>query len=167
MDYYSIYRNKIIKHFLDYLDLIQNKNIDQIPDSIYNKINNELIKNNYNIQQLNFIDSYKIIQNIMKNLYLYTYDMRIYYITCKIKNIHSLLLDDDTVEYLKKCMNLILNIYNNINEKPTFLSYSFLLHKLLQLKNNNEYPLLIFNEQLLLSHNKFWNEIKDYLILNV
>lgn len=147
----SYFSYKRINHYQEWLNQIQGKETTDIPDEVFDKIMLELKKQRiYNVQELNRAK----IKDILKKLKINKYYEHIPYILNRITGIPNPNL---TQELEEKLRNMFKEIqvpflkHSPLNRK-NFLSYSYVIHKFIQLVDKEEYlkyfPLLKSRDKL-------------------
>lgn len=147
----SYFSYKRINHYQEWLNQIQGKETTDIPDEVFDKIMLELKKQRiYNVQELNRAK----IKDILKKLKINKYYEHIPYILNRITGIPNPNL---TQELEEKLRNMFKEIqvpflkHSPLNRK-NFLSYSYVIHKFIQLIDKEEYlkyfPLLKSRDKL-------------------
>ena len=147
----SYFSYKRINHYQEWLNQIQGKETTDIPDEIFDRIMLELKKQRItNVQDLNR----RKIKEILKKLKINKYYEHIPYILNRITGIPNPNL---TQELEEKLRNMFKEIqvpflkHSPLNRK-NFLSYSYVIHKFIQLLEKDEYlkyfPLLKSRDKL-------------------
>ena len=147
----SYFSYKRINHYQEWLNQIQGKETTDIPEEIFDKIMLELKKQRItNVQDLNR----RKIKEILKKLKINKYYEHIPYILNRITGIPNPNL---TQELEEKLRNMFKDIqvpflkHSPLNRK-NFLSYSYVIHKFIQLLEKDEYlkyfPLLKSRDKL-------------------
>ena len=147
----SYFSYKRINHYQEWLNQIQGKETTDIPEDIFDKIMLELKKQRItNVQDLNR----RKIKEILKKLKINKYYEHIPYILNRITGIPNPNL---TQELEEKLRNMFKDIqvpflkHSPLNRK-NFLSYSYVIHKFIQLLEKDEYlkyfPLLKSRDKL-------------------
>lgn len=155
----SYFSYKRLNHFNEWISQIQGKETTDISDEIYNKILLEIKKQKIdNIAKLTTIK----MKEILKTLKLSKYYEHCSHIVAKINGIQTPQFSielEDTLRNMFKQIQPLFNKYAPKNRK-NFLSYSYVLYKMLQLLGKDEYlkyfPLLKSREKLQ-SQDKIWN----------
>ena len=147
----SYFSYKRINHYQEWLNQIQGKETTDIPEEIFDKIMLELKTQRItNVQDLNR----RKIKEILKKLKINKYYEHIPYILNRITGIPNPNL---TQELEEKLRNMFKDIqvpflkHSPLNRK-NFLSYSYVIHKFIQLLEKDEYlkyfPLLKSRDKL-------------------
>lgn len=155
----SYFSYKRLNHFNEWISQIQGKETTDISDDIYNRILLEIKKQKIdNIAKLTTIK----MKEILKTLKLSKYYEHCSHIVAKINGIQTPQFSaelEDTLRNMFKQIQPLFNKYAPKNRK-NFLSYSYVLYKMLQLLGKDEYlkyfPLLKSREKLQ-SQDKIWN----------
>ena len=157
----SYFSYKRINHYQEWLNQIQGKETTDIPEEVFDKILLELKKQRIvNVQDLNR----RKIKEILKKLKINKYYEHIPYILNRITGIPNPNL---TQELEEKLRNMFKEIqvpflkHSPLNRK-NFLSYSYVIHKFIQLLEKDEYlkyfPLLKSRDKLH-QQEKIWRNI--------
>jgi hypothetical protein len=161
----SYFSYKRINHFSEWLNQIQGKETTDIPDEVFNKIIVELSKQR--IYDLSSVTPAKIREILKKNK-INKYYEHIPYILNKITGIPNPHLNPDLEDKLKNMFREIqvpFLKYSPSNRK-NFLSYSYVLHKFIQLLNEHEFlkyfPLLKSRDKLH-QQEQIWKKICEHL----
>ena len=165
-----IYPYKRLNHFMECLNQFQAKENINIPEKIYNKIINELKSRRIN-------DLSKITLNdtryILKQLKLNKYYEHVSFIYSKISGNPPPHLTYDQENKLKILFKRIDKSFNKFcpYDRRNFFNYNYLLHKLFQLINLNQYldyfPLLKSKEKLF-KQDEIWKLVcKDLNIIYI
>lgn len=155
------YPYKRLNHFCEWLSQFQAKESTDIPDSIYEKIYDELKKNS--ITKNNKITPKKM-KEILKKLRLHQYYEHIPHIISRITGKPPPTISRETEEKLKIMFRDIQAPFAKHcpPERINFLSYSYVLHKFCQLLELDEFikcfPLLKSREKLRLQ-DRLWKDI--------
>ena len=161
----SYFSYKRINHFSEWLNQIQGKETTDIPDDVFDKIISELNKQRiYNLATVTPIK----IREILKKHKINKYYEHIPYILNKITGIPNPHL---TIELEEKLKNMFKEIqvpflkFSPANRK-NFLSYSYVLHKFIQILEENEFlqyfPLLKSRDKLH-QQEQIWKKICEEL----
>jgi hypothetical protein len=152
---------KRINHFCEWLSQFQAKESTDIPQDIYIKIRTELKKNRiYNIGEITL----PIMKSILKKLRLHNYYEHIPHIISKITNKPPPTINREIEDKLKIMFREIQGPFAKHCPKTriNFLSYSYVLHKMCQLLELDEFlkcfPLLNSRDKLRLQ-DKIWEKI--------
>lgn len=145
------YPYKRINHFNEWLSQFQAKESSEIPSEVYNIIILELHKNRITDFKKIKLKQMKII---LKKLSLATYYEHVVHIISKLSGVPPPIIDRDTEEKLRKMFRQIQIPFekHRPKERINFLSYSFVLHKLCQLLELDDFtkcfPLLKSRDKL-------------------
>lgn len=147
----SYYAYKRLNHFNEWLNQVQGKETTDIPDEIYDKILFEIKKQKIeNIATL----SHASIRAILKKLKINKYYEHIPHIINRLNGIPMPHLSPELEEKLRNMFTLIQTPFVKYQPlvRKNFLSYSYVLHKFIQLLGHDEYlanfPLLKSREKL-------------------
>ena len=161
----SYFSYKRINHFSEWLNQIQGKETTDIPEEVFNSIILELSKQR--IYDLSTVTPLKIREILKKNK-INKYYEHIPYILNKITGIPNPHLNPDLEDRLKNMFREIqvpFLKYSPSNRK-NFLSYSYVLHKFIQLLNEHEFlkyfPLLKSRDKLH-QQEQIWKKICEHL----
>lgn len=164
----SYFSYKRINHFSEWLNQIQGKETTDIPEDVFDKIMYEL--NTQRIYNLANVTPLKI-REILKKHKINKYYEHIPYILNKITGIPNPHLSTDLEEKLKNMFKEIqvpFLKYSPPNRK-NFLSYSYVLHKFIQLLKADEFlkyfPLLKSRDKLH-QQEQIWKKICEELEWN-
>ena len=147
----SYFAYKRINHFNEWLAQFQAKETTDIPNSVYDKILVEIKKERiYNLKEL----TDKKIKQILKKLKLNSYYEHIPHIKSKLTGIKAPTITRELEEKLRGMFRDIQKPFmKHVDRKKrkNFLSYSYVLHKFVQLLGYDEYidcfPLLKSTEK--------------------
>jgi len=132
---------KKINHLNEWLNQIQALESTDIPEEIYEKIWEEIKKERIDdLTKLN----YKKIRDYLKKLRLNKYYEHIPHILYKLNGLPAPKLTNEVVEVLRAMFREIQGPFNEIcpPDRKNFLSYSYTLHKFVELLGLDEYKLL-------------------------
>jgi hypothetical protein len=161
----SYFSYKRINHFSEWLNQIQGKETTDIPDEVFNKIMMEL--NKQRIYNLAIVTPIKI-REILKKHKINKYYEHIPYILNKITGIPNPHLNPELEEKLKNMFREVQVPFLKYspNNRKNFLSYSYVLHKFIQILNELEFlkyfPLLKSRDKLH-QQEQIWKKICDDL----
>lgn len=132
---------KKINHLNEWLNQIQALESTDIPEEIYEKIWEEIKKER--IEDLSKLN-YKKIRDYLKKLRLNKYYEHIPHILYKLNGLPAPKLTNEVVEVLRAMFREIQGPFNEIcpPDRKNFLSYSYTLHKFVELLGLDEYKLL-------------------------
>lgn len=152
---------KRINHLNEWLNQIQGKETTDIPEEIYDKILLEIKKQ----RMTNMADlTYDRVKNILKHLKVHKYYEHIPHI---INRLNGLPMPNFSYELEEKLRSMFKQIQtpflkHSPAKRKNFLSYSYVLHKFLQLLEKDEFlvyfPLLKSRDKLA-SQDKIWRLI--------
>ena len=160
----SYFSYKRINHYQEWLNQIQGKETTDIPDEVFDSILLELRKQRiYNVKELNRGK----IKEILKKLKINKYYEHIPYIMNRITGIPNPSLTHELEETLRNMFKEIqvpFLKHSPLNRK-NFLSYSYVIHKFIQLLGRDEYlkyfPLLKSRDKLHQQEQIWRNICKD------
>lgn len=161
----SYFSYKRINHFSEWLNQIQGKETTDIPEEVFNKIMLEL--NKQRIYNLASVTPLKI-REILKKHKINKYYEHIPYILNKITGIPNPHLNPELEEKLKNMFKEIQVPFLKYspNNRKNFLSYSYVLHKFIQILDQPEFlkhfPLLKSRDKLH-QQEQIWKKICDDL----
>lgn len=152
---------KRINHLNEWLNQIQGKETTEIPEEIYDKILFEIKKQRItNMADL----SYDKVKRILKQLKVHKYYEHIPHIINRLNGLPMPNFSPDLEEKLRTMFKHIQTPF--LKHAPTmrknFLSYSFCLHKFLQLLEKDEYLsyfCLLKSRDKLQAQDKIWKKI--------
>jgi len=160
---YLNYKRK--NHFNEWLNQIQGKETTEIPEDIFNSILLEIKK--LKIQNMADITHAKI-REILKKLKLNKYYEHTPYISYRITGIPNQYLSPELEDKLRNMFELIQVPFlkHSPASRKNFLSYSYCIHKMLQLLGEDKYlsyfPLLK-NREKLHQQEQIWSKICEEL----
>lgn len=161
----SYFSYKRINHYTEWLNQIQGKETTDIPDEVFESILKELKKQR--MEDTRNITRQKI-KEILKKLKINKYYEHVPYILNRITgdpNPHLSPELEDKLKQMFKEIQVPFLKYSPLNRK-NFLSYSYVIHKFIQLLNQEEYlkyfPLLKSREKLH-QQEQIWKKICDDL----
>ena len=161
----SYFSYKRINHYTEWLNQIQGKETTDIPDEVFESILKELKKQR--IEDTSNITRQKI-KEILKKLKINKYYEHVPYILNRISGVPNPHLSPELEDKLKQMFKEIqvpFLKYSPLNRK-NFLSYSYVIHKFIQLLNQLDYlkyfPLLKSREKLH-QQEQIWKKICDDL----
>lgn len=161
----SYFSYKRINHFSEWLNQIQGKETTDIPEEVFDKIMLEL--NKQRIYNLVNVTTAKI-REILKKHKINKYYEHIPYILNKITGIPNPHLNSELEEKLKNMFKEIQVPFLKYspNNRKNFLSYSYVLHKFIQLLDEKEFlkyfPLLKSRDKLH-QQEQIWKKICEEL----
>ena len=161
----SYFSYKRINHYTEWLNQIQGKETTEIPDEVFDNIMKELKKQRiYNSKNI----TREKIKDILKKLKINKYYEHVPYILNRITgnpNPHLSPELEDKLKQMFKEIQVPFLKYSPLNRK-NFLSYSYVIHKFIQLLGQTEYlsyfPLLKSREKLH-QQEQIWKKICDDL----
>jgi len=158
----SGYPYKKINHLNEWLSQFQAKESINIPQEVYDNILAELHKNkiyDYSNLKLSFMKS-----NILKTLGYEIYYEHTVYIVSNLSGIQPPIINKETEDKIRLMFRQIQIPFNKYipKDRVNFLSYSYVLHKIFQLLELDEFlkyfPLLKSRDKLILQ-DKLWQKI--------
>lgn len=158
------YPYKKINHLIEKLNQFQSKETTNIPEDIYDKINFEIKKRKYNIDQI----TPRFIKDILKKYRFTQYYEHTQYIYSKITKNPPPTLTREEEEKIKRMFKQIEEPFNKFRpaERSNFLNYSFVIHKIFILLGKHEhakYFNLLKSKEKLKLQDKIWAKICSYL----
>lgn len=156
---------KRINHFNEWLNQVQGKETTEIPDEIYDKILLEIKQQKIgNMAQL----TYQKIKDILKKLKINKYYEHIPHIINRLNGLPTPHLPPDLEDRLRHmfCQIQVPFLKFSPSTRKNFLSYSYVLHKFMQLLEKDQYlvsfPLLKSREKLQ-QQDQIWSKICNEL----
>ena len=161
----SYFAYKRINHFNEWLAQFQAKESTDIPETVYDQILMEIKKER--IENMANLKPPKL-RNLLKKLKLNKYYEHVPHIMNRLNGIPAPVMNRETEEILRSMFKEIQNPFMKYcpKDRKNFLSYSYVLHKFVQLLNMDEFlvcfPLLKSREKL---HQQdiIWKQICDDL----
>ena len=156
---------KRINHFNEWLAQFQAKESTDIPQSVYNDILIELKKERiHNIKDLTPFKLREILKKLKKNKY---YE-HIPHIINKLNGVPPPIMNRKTEEELRRMFKEIQIPFHKYcpPSRKNFLSYSYVLHKFVQLLELDEFLpcfLLLKSREKLQQQDQIWRQICDHL----
>ena len=147
----SYFAYKRINHFNEWLAQFQAKETTDIPDKVYDQILLEIKKERF--KNMADLKTNKL-RNILKKLKLNKYYEHVPHIINRLNGIPAPVMTRETEEKLRSMFKEIQTPFMKYcpKERKNFLSYSYVLHKFVQLLNLDEFlicfPLLKSREKL-------------------
>lgn len=157
----SYFAYKRINHFNEWLAQFQAKESTDIPEEVYNKILLEIKKER--IENMANLTPSKL-REILKKLKLNKYYEHVPHIISRLNGVPAPVMSHETEERLRVMFKEIQNpfIKHCPKDRKNFLSYSYVLHKFVQLLDLDEFlpcfPLLKSREKLH-QQDKIWKKI--------
>jgi arsenate reductase-like glutaredoxin family protein len=156
---------KRINHFNEWLNQVQGKETTDIPDDVYDNILLEIKKQ----KLVNMVDlTRKRVKDILKKLRINKYYEHCPHIISRLNGMPSLHLPTELEERLRHmfCQIQVPFLKHAPPTRKNFLSYSYVLHKFMQLLDKDQYldsfPLLKSREKLH-QQDQIWQKICDEL----
>ena len=156
---------KRINHFNEWLAQFQAKESTDIPQDVYNEILVELKKERLtNMNELTTSKLREILKKLKKNKY---YE-HIPHIINKLNGIPPPVMSRETEEELRRMFKEIQLPFHKFcpENRKNFLSYSYVLHKFVQLLELDEFLpcfMLLKSREKLHQQDKIWKDICNYL----
>ena len=155
---------KRINHFNEWLAQFQAKETTDIPKDIYEEILNEIRKERLDINKLTSSNLRSILKKIKKNKY---YE-HIPHILNKLNGINPPVMSTELEEELRRMFKEIQLPFHKFcpKSRKNFLSYSYVLHKFVQLLELDEFVncfVLLKSREKLHQQDLIWKQICDYL----
>ena len=161
----SYFAYKRINHFNEWLAQFQAKESTDIPQTVYNEILLELKKERIiNIKDLTPIKLREILKKLKKNKY---YE-HIPHIINKLNGVPPPVMTRKTEEELRRMFKEIQIPFHKFcpENRKNFLSYSYVLHKFVQLLELDEFLpcfMLLKSREKLQQQDQIWKKICEYL----
>lgn len=156
---------KRINHFNEWLNQIQGKETTEIPEDVYDRILLEIKKQ----KMSNMADlTHAKVKDILKKLRINKYYEHIPHIVNRLNGLPVPHLSPDLEERLRSmfCQIQVPFLKHSPSHRKNFLSYSYVLHKFMQLLEKDQYlpsfPLLKSREKLH-QQDVIWRKICDEL----
>ena len=152
---------KRINHLNEWLNQIQGKETTEIPEEIYDQILMEIKKQRItNMADL----SYDKVKRILKQLKVHKYYEHIPHIINRLNGLPMPNFSQDLEEKLRTMFKQIQTPFlkHSPPNRKNFLSYSYVLHKFLQLLEKDEYLIffqLLKSRDKLAGQDKIWKKI--------
>ena len=152
---------KRINHLNEWLNQIQGKETTEIPEEIYDKILIEIKKQRItNMADL----SYDKVKQILKQLKVHKYYEHIPHIINRLNGLPMPNFSQELEEKLRTMFKQIQTPFlkHSPPNRKNFLSYSYVLHKFLQLLDKDEYLIffqLLKSRDKLAAQDKIWKKI--------
>ncbi len=150
----SYFAYKRINHFNEWLNQAQGKETTDIPEEVFDKILFEIGKRR--ITNMAELTEAKI-RTILKSLKLNKYYEHSSNLVCRLNGIPSMQMPPELEDKLRTMFKMIQSPFmrHAPQARKNFLSYSFVIHKLLQLLEKDEY---LPHFRLLRSREKLWQQ---------
>ena len=161
----SYFAYKRINHLNEWLAQFQAKESTDIPNEVYDKILSELKKER--ITNIILLTSEKL-REILKKLKLNKYYEHIPHIKNRLNGIPPPTITRETEEELRRMFKEIQLPFHKFcpKDRKNFLSYSYVLHKFMQLLEMDEFLscfMLLKSREKLHQQDKIWKNICGYL----
>lgn len=161
----SYFAYKRINHLNEWLAQFQAKESTDIPQEVYDKILLELKKERMDdISQL----STQKLREILKKLKLNKYYEHVPHIINRLNGVPPPTISRETEEELRRMFKEIQMPFHKFcpKERKNFLSYSYVLHKFMQLLEMDEFLpcfMLLKSREKLHQQDQIWKKICEYL----
>ena len=157
----SYFCYKRSNHFQEWISQTQGREHTSIPDFVYDQILTELKK-----QKFDNIANLKVskLKEVMKKLHLNKYFEHISHILCHLNGTPVVNMPPELENQLRRMFQLIQApfLQHAPPSRKNFLSYSYVLHKFLQLLGEDEYIVhfpLLKSRQKLHAQDQIWKKI--------
>ena len=155
---------KRINHFNEWLAQFQAKETTEIPKDIYDNILNELKKERIQVSNLNATK----LRNILKKLKKNKYYEHIPHILNRLNGISPPVMSREIEEELRRMFREIQIPFHKFcpPDRKNFLSYSYVLHKFVELLDLDEYKncfILLKSREKLHQQDNIWRKICEHL----
>jgi hypothetical protein len=155
---------KRINHFNEWLAQFQAKETTEIPQDIYDSVIEELKKGRMEVSNLNS----KQLRSILKKLKKNKYYEHIPHILNRLNGISPPIMSREIEEELRRMFREIQIPFHKYcpPERKNFLSYSYVLHKFVELLDLDEYKncfVLLKSREKLHQQDKIWKQICSQL----
>lgn len=156
---------KKINHFNEWLSQFQAKESTDIPEEIFEQIENELSKERYLNKKV--IKASKV-RDILKKLHLTKYYEHCHYITNRITGRPAPEIDEELQEKIRNMFKQIQGPWMRFcpSERSNLLSYPYIFYKFFQLLGRDEYLSffrLLKSREKLQEHDEIWKKICNEL----
>lgn len=162
---YNYFCYKRSNHFQEWISQTQGREHTSIPDHVYDQILTELKK-----QKFENMAALKVrkLKEVMKKLHLNRYFEHISHILCHINGTPVVNMPPELEVQLRRMFQLIQApfLQHAPKSRKNFLSYSYVLHKFLQLLGEDEYIVhfpLLKSRQKLHAQDVIWRKICETL----
>jgi len=161
----SYFAYKRINHFNEWLAQFQAKESTDIPQDVYNQIISELKKER--IEDMKTLTPYKL-REILKKLKKNKYYEHVPHIINRLNGEPPPTISRETEEELRRMFKEIQIPFHKFcpKSRKNFLSYSYVLHKFVQLLELDEFTecfILLKSREKLHQQDQIWKEICNYL----
>lgn len=161
----SYFCYKRSNHFQEWISQTQGREHTSIPDEVYDQILTELKK-----QKFDNVANLKVgkLKEIMKKLHLNRYFEHISHILCHLNGSPVVNMSPELESQLRRMFQLIQApfLIHAPKSRKNFMSYSYVLHKFLQLLGRDEYTKhfpLLKSRQKLHAQDQIWKKICETL----
>ncbi len=156
---------KKINHFNEWLSQFQAKESTDIPEEIFEQIENELGKERY-LNKKNLKASK--VRDILKKLHLTKYYEHCHYITNRITGRPAPEIDEELQEKIRNMFKQIQGPWMRFcpSDRSNLLSYPYIFYKFFQLLGRDEYLSyfrLLKSREKLQEHDEIWKKICNEL----
>ena len=161
----SYFAYKRINHFNEWLAQFQAKETTDIPQELYDQILIEIKKER--IENMGDLKQSKV-REILKKLKQNKYYEHVPHIINKINGLPPPIMSRETEEELRRMFKEIQIPFQKFcpRDRKNFLSYSYVLHKFVQLLELDEFMecfILLKSREKLHQQDKIWSQICNYL----
>ena len=158
------YPYKKINHLIEKLNQFQSKETNNIPDDVFEKINNEIKKRRKSKDDITL----RFIKDVLKKYRFNKFYENSQFIFSKITGIPPPILSRDQEEEVKKRFRLLEEPFmkHRPKDRSNFLNYSFVLHKIfliMGLTNHAKYFTLLKSKEKLRLQDIVWKKICNEL----
>ena len=165
MTHLNQFAYKRSNHFLDWINSLESKLVKDIPQDVLVSLRYELKK--LRITTLEEITP-KLVRSLLKKQHLNKYYEHCNAITCELSGRQPLQLPEELKERLKKMFNMLQEPFelHKPKTRKNFLSYSYVIHKSLQLLNRDDllpYFSLLKSREKLQVQDQIWAKICQHL----
>tara|TARA_B100001093_G_C26797325_1_gene1001745 strand:- start:376 stop:1596 length:1221 start_codon:yes stop_codon:yes gene_type:complete len=162
----SYFAYKRINHFNEWLAQFQAKESTDIPQDVYNQIISELKKER--IEDMKTLTPHKL-REILKKLKKNKYYEHVPHIINRLNGEPPPTISRETEEELRRMFKEIQIPFHKFcpKSRKNFLSYSYVLHKFVQLLELDEFTecfILLKSREKLHQQDQIWKEICNYLL---
>ena len=161
----SYFAYKRINHLNEWLAQFQAKESTDIPQEVYDKILLELKKER--MEDISQLSTHKL-REILKKLKLNKYYEHVPHIINRLNGVPPPTISRETEEELRRMFKEIQMPFHKFcpKDRKNFLSYSYVLHKFMQLLEMDEFLpcfMLLKSREKLHQQDQIWKKICEYL----